>query len=512
MKEMTYLIAISLGTIILGGAFWWTKVDIKTGFISLLVGVLYALIGLGTMSLVDTFLVSTNPVVYYAGIAIIGTLLVFVPWPTRHEALGLSRLASIPTTIALALMTGLIPSKLLTWGLVKINLIPEEHWSLNFILSFFTLVIAGILLTHPKTRGKILQKTNDAGDVVETTFQSNIPPNHAGILLWLGGRVLIFFLWEGQHILPWWLGFSISDQPVPKTTLVHQEKDRVTGEMKAEVTDRGHYTPEEAVGYVYVGERRLQETLTVQAADLIPVTAAPDFTVVVKNPIEWQGGNNPLGTIIGRVEEASRIAISRNNAVDANAVRSFYPSLLMGASMLVIKTRTNANGLLKGDMVQDGAGNRITGKVDVDKPVTPETIQAYVDEVNARIPKGKTPAGTRPPGGFVPNMVEVLSVSQELKEETDRVGAAIVAIAMKDINVPGDASAAATQKLVEQQQRGAETFQAETAAQVAKTMQASLDETSKEAVEYMLVDRNKATGVMGMGKNPLAQIAAAFKG
>lgn len=306
-------------------------------------------------------------------------------------------------------------------------------------------------------------------------------------------------------MIPFWLGFSVSTAPVSETKVqFHDEQGRAQAEQ-----NRGYFRPQEALGYIFIGRRTIQEVVQVQSLDLVKVTADANSIISVQNPIAWQGADNPYGTVIGQLEASLRIAISNFNAEDSNAVRSLYPSLLMGKHMLLIKVQEVKGDFLEGDLVRSKSGGRIVYKADKLKADgTPYTkdITKFLTDANL-----KADDDCKPAGGFTKDMVEVLSVSEEYHELLHAYGSIKEGAAIKDVSLPPTVEEAASKILVERRERIADIYEAETANQAAKVIKDAIDTHGIEAVRMMLIERSKGTLVIGEGNNPVAQLAAAMQ-
>lgn len=437
---------------------------------------------------------------------------VWLMWPTIDEPMGLGPIATILITGFLAVLTVTPFASLVTYGAVSIGAFPGWSllaWSLWFLL---TIGCTLLLLSHPATLGPALPVKNPEPEDADSARKLPkrmlpVPPNFAAIPLWLNARFKRFFFKEGAIWVPWWLGFTVSQAPVSETKVqFHDEQGRPLPEQ-----NRGHFRPEEAFGYVFIGKRTIQEVVLVQSADLIRVTADANAVVQVENPVKWQAADNPYGTVIGRLEASLRTAIARFHAEDANAVRSLFPSLLLGSVVLFIKVRKQegTGDFVQGDLIRNLAGERIVEKTKTDR----KSRKASAADRRKLVTKANRLADPAcvPQGGFTEDMVEDLEVSDEYLKELYDYGGAKRHMAIKDISLPKSIEDAAANVAKERREQVAEVIQAETAYQVAGKHKQAIDDHGHEAAQLAMIDREKATAVAGWGNNPIAQAAGLFK-
>lgn len=428
-------------------------------------------------------------------------------WPTIANPRGIGPVESIIITSFLAVLTSVIVGTIATYVAIKSGGFDAYSW---LAWSFWFLLTVGgalLLLADERTRGPMQPTIEEDGAVLieGTTRMLPVPQNLNAIILWLKARRKSFFYLEGGAMIPWWLGFSVSTAPVSQTKVqFHDENGRAQPEQ-----NRGYFRKQEAQGYVFIGRRTIQEVVQVQSLDLVKVTADANSIISVTNPVAWQGGDNPYGTVIGQLEASLRIAISNFNAEDSNAVRSLYPSLLMGEHMLLIKAQEVKGDFLEGDLIRSKSGGRIVykaSKLKADGTPYTKDINKFLADANL-----KADDDCKPTGGFTKDMIEVLSVSEEYHNLLKSYGSIKEGAAIKDVSLPAKVEEAASKILVERRERIADLYEAETANQAAEVIKAAIDTHGIEAVRMMLIERSKGTLVIGEGNNPVAQFAAAMQ-
>ncbi len=411
---------------------------------------------------------------------------------SRPLAIGL--VWSVLITTTLALITSQVFSIPVTWlvyWVIKATTIFD-----GLIIGFWliwTLVLSALLLLSPAAQGQKRSPTNDERMLP-------VPTNFMAILIFGQSRIKWIYLTEGAAMVPWWLFIGVSNAPVSKTKVeIVDDEGRIIG-----YEERGFFRPQEEFGYVFAGRRTLQERVNVQASDLIPVEVDVEDIISVDNPIAWQGADNPLGTVIGRLRASIRIGVSTLKARDANLVRTLYPSLLAGCELAFLKAARDSEFARRGDLIRSITGAIIFRKSSPFEHITDEDKEAFVEDANTRAYKAFRPG---PRTKFKVGMVETLTVYEERHELLDAYGAHGEGTSITDITLPKDIENASLRAEIERAEREAELIEADTAALVAaKYAESIAGPGGREAAELALAER-KGTIVLGLGSNPVAQLA-----
>ena len=408
-----------------------------------------------------------NPI----GIGFAGSVII-----TTIAAIGFSQIVATPVAYLIA------------W------LIDAENafdWLVILAWSLFTTGISALLFLQPSALG---QKRSE----VDEQRMLPVPPNYAAIFTWANGRIKWLYAKEGCLFVPWWLLVGVSNAPVSKTRIeIHDAEGRTTG-----VEERDYVHRLEAFGYVFMERRTIQERVVVQSADTIVVTVDLDDIIQVINPITWQAADNPFGTAIGRLEAAIRIGVSNFKSRDVNLVRTLFPSLLKGCQIGFIKARKNKDNVRVGDLIRTADDSVIFCKSRPWEQIDDDMLTEFVETANTQAAEE-----FKPQDGFDANMVRRLTVFEERQKLLGEYGAIGKGTSIRDITLPRRIEVANEKVEVERAQRESELIEARTAQLTAEIYAETINDGNQEAAELALAER-KGTVVLGLGSNPVAQLAA----
>lgn len=409
--------------------------------------------------------------------------------PTKYEPWKIGKVTSAVITTALAWLTGFVPIllvvALLSWGELL------EFWD-EYNLGACLLASVGIaayLLFDEK--GKLRHVL--------------VPVNHAAIPTWLGQRIWAFYWLEGFQVIPWWLGFSISGDPVPKT--IYSPRGNIGDDAKKIEKDLGHFTPQEKEGFVFIGERLDTEHGEVASLDLANVGYSANHSFLVKSPYLWQGANNPMGAIMGRFQAGLRMGLAVFHMEDALNLPSVLPWMLYGKKVLFARVAKANCEFVKGDVARNAVGDRIFAKATA-KTISAVAKRNFLSHVNSN-----SDPDCKPAGGFTEAHLTILDLGVDLVAEMLRLGGESKAIAIEDLTPPNEAQNAGAQLAKERAERRSELFQAETRALVTATMATAINTPEKVlAAELSLIEAGKGKLVRGSGENVAAQMAGLLMG